>query len=445
MARLTRCMVVTVVFGVLAGVVGADPLRVAALPVLPPELAYEIGSAYTTSSNRPVSVTVCRDFAELRTGLSEGKFDAVFGTCPASSAELQRLGLVSSDTERVVFYYRLAMMLPPGDPKAIFDAADLDRPGLRIGLCTTHAAGPLVEKLKARATVVSSDRELLLDMLELGRLDVVVAMDSSGRLRPDLVVIRFPRAVAGEGAAVPVRAFAAANTTRGAEVKAFLDFCAGADEAEKVMLEHAIMTSDGSDAASYSEGASPRMMPAYRALARQIAMDYAQGGKTCLDLGCGPGEMTVEVARETGMEVTGLDIEPECLVLADQYARSQGLSDRMHWVAADVHALPYPDNSFDLVISRGSIFFWRDQVRALREIRRVLKPGGYAFIGGGWGRLLSNEEWQKAQPGVASIADAAVKFHFPYPLKNVPALMCRAGITDYRYITEGGAWIEFRK
>ena len=114
-------------------------------------------------------------------------------------------------------------------------------------------------------------------------------------------------------------------------------------------------------------------------------------------------------------------------------------------MAADVHALPFRDNSFDLVISRGSIFFWRDQSTALREIVRVLKPGGYAFIGGGYGRLLPKEEWEKIHPGLDPATNAAKVFNFPFPLDNVPALMARAGICDYRHITEGGTWIELQK
>jgi ubiquinone/menaquinone biosynthesis C-methylase UbiE len=54
-------------------------------------------------------------------------------------------------------------------------------------------------------------------------------------------------------------------------------------------------------------------------------------------------------------------------------------------VKSDVHATPFPDNSFDLIVSRGSVFFWNDLPGALREISRILKPGGIIFCGGGLG------------------------------------------------------------
>lgn len=421
----------------------AEPLQVAALPIAPPELAYELAGEYVAAGKGLVAVTACKGFSDLEAGLKAGKFDLVFGACPASSTELKARELVEPEGEVILYYLRQTMFLPPGNPLGIMRAADLEREGLRIGLVTLRTTGPLADKLRGRALVVSGDQGLLLDLLEEGRLDVVVGLDALGRPRPHLVTIRLPRSVAGEGAAVAGRGLIARATPRRAAAAAFLEFCQS-HEARKIMTARAVMTEDGSDAASYSEGASSQMMFAYQGLAKQIALDYAPGARNCLDLGCGPGEMTVEVAKATGLEVHGLDIEPECIDLAEEYARKAGVADRMRWVAADVHALPYPDNSFDIVISRGSIFFWRDQVTALREVMRVLRPGGWALIGGGWGRLVSKSEWEKARPGVDPNT-AAELYHFPWPLKNVPALMARAGINDYRHITEGGMWIEFRK
>jgi ubiquinone/menaquinone biosynthesis C-methylase UbiE len=55
------------------------------------------------------------------------------------------------------------------------------------------------------------------------------------------------------------------------------------------------------------------------------------------------------------------------------------------FISGDVAALPVEDASQDLVISRDSVFFWEDLPLAFTEILRVLRPGGHAYVGGGFG------------------------------------------------------------
>jgi SAM-dependent methyltransferase len=413
------------------------------MPFCPRHLGEELVGAWIASSGSTATVTLLQGYPPLEEAMKAGRVDVVLGACSGSSKKAGDAGLIIPESDTILYYGRLAMLLPPADPLKIVSGQDLNRPGLRIGLCTDHFSGPLEEKLKAGGAVVGDSMDPLLDRLQHGELDVVVGMDLAGRLRPELVTIRLSRSVAGESAAVAGHGFAVRGTKRLADAQALLQFCANSNQARDLKLARALMDSDGSGAAGYSEGAAVRMMPSYLSVAKQVAEDYAKGASNCLDLGCGPGELTVEVARATGVETTGLDIEPEALTLAEQYAAQQHLASPTHWVAADVHALPFPDNSFDVVMSRGSIFFWRDQATALREIMRVLKPGGWAFLGGGSGRFMSEDQAQASrQP---SPTDAAHRFNFPFPLDNVPALMARAGISDYRHITEGGSWIEFRK
>jgi len=421
----------------------AEPLRVAIMPAQPARLSEDLVGAWMVSSSNAAVVSSCQGLPALEEGMKAGRFDVVLGACPDSTKALTERGLIIPESDTVLYYYRLAMFLPPADPLGIMSAEDLDRPGLRIGLCTSHASGPLVEKLRAKAVASEASMDSLLDRLEAGQLDAVIGMDSLGRLRPELVTIRVPRSVAGDDAAVAGHGFAVRGTKQLADAEALLQFCDKSEQARGAKLARAIMTSDGSRAEGYKEGAGVRMMPAYLSVAKQVAEDYAKGASNCLDLGCGPGQLTVEVAKATGLEVTGLDYEPEVIDLAVQYAKECGLASRMHWVAADVHALPFADNSFDVIMSRGSIFFWRDQALALREIMRVLKPGGWAFLGGGGGRFLSQEEAQKVGPPRSE--RTARTHNFPHALDDVPALMARAGIPDYRHITEGGSWIEFRK
>lgn len=422
----------------------AEPLQVATMPLNPAQAIRDLAAAYAEDTGEPATVTVCGSFDELASGLRSGRFDVVLGTCANSAEALVERGLVRPDTRRALYYHRMAIMLPPGNPARILSAADVDRAGLRIGLFDIHMHGPLVERVKPEATIVCRDQRLLLDMLERGELDAVLTWDCFGGVRPDLATMRLPRRVAGEEAAMPAPCFIGANTERVMEANLFLDFCTDSPKARDTLLSHALVLWDGAD--ERYQGADHKFMPVYRYVARQIVQDYAAGRKSCLDLGCGEGQMTVEIAGLSDLEVTGLDIEPEVLELARRYADECGVDEsRVHWVCADVHALPYPDGSFDLVVSRGSMPFWRDQEAAVREIRRVLRPGGVAFIGGGSGRLCPVEVWNSVRPGGDVGKEVGEVFDFPFPMGNMHALMTRAGICDYRAINEGGHWVEFHK
>lgn len=422
----------------------ADPLQVATMPLNPTRAIREVAAAYVENTGQPVVVTACRSFDEMASGLRAGQFDVVLGTCTNSGAALVERALVSPDTRRTLYYHRMTILLPPGNPAGILSAADLDRAGLRIGLFDIHMHGPLVDRVRPEAAVVSRDQRLLLDMVAQGDLDAALTWDCFGPVRPDLVTMRLPRRAAGEEAAMPAPCFVGANTERVIDANLFLDFCTNSPDARNVLLSHALILWDGGD--ERYKGADHKFMPVYRYLAQQIVKDYAGGRADCLDLGCGEGQMTVEIARLSDLEVTGLDIEPEVLELARRYAEECGVDEsRMHWVCADVHALPYPDDSFDLVVSRGSMPFWRDQETAVRETWRVLRPGGVAFLGGGCGRLCPPEVWEAVRPGGDVGKEVGEIFHFPFPMGNLHALMTRAGISDYQVMTEGGQWVEFHK
>ena len=105
----------------------------------------------------------------------------------------------------------------------------------------------------------------------------------------------------------------------------------------------------------------------------------------CLDLGCGGGQLGLAVAAASGCFAVLLDQSPAMLQAAAQAVVEQGLAVRAMPLAADVHALPFPSGSVDLAVSRGSIMFWKNLPRAFAEIRRVLSPGGRAYLGGGLG------------------------------------------------------------
>jgi SAM-dependent methyltransferase len=108
----------------------------------------------------------------------------------------------------------------------------------------------------------------------------------------------------------------------------------------------------------------------------------ATDGARVLEVGCGPGHLSIRMARQLGLEVTGLDLDPEMIEIARENAGSA--ADDVHrrptFVVGDVAALPFPDASFDIVVSTLSMHHWADPTSGLAEIGRVLRPGGRALV-----------------------------------------------------------------
>ncbi|MDP8923625.1 MAG: class I SAM-dependent methyltransferase [Chloroflexota bacterium] len=99
-----------------------------------------------------------------------------------------------------------------------------------------------------------------------------------------------------------------------------------------------------------------------------------------LDCGCGPGSITVGLAEAAAPgEVIGLDLQPAQIERARLLAAERGVLN-VRFEVGDVSQLPFPDASFDAAFAHTLLLHVRDRVGALREIRRVLKPGGVVGV-----------------------------------------------------------------
>lgn len=102
----------------------------------------------------------------------------------------------------------------------------------------------------------------------------------------------------------------------------------------------------------------------------------------CVDVGCGTGQLDVELARRSQFTIVGLDVNPDMKPLFEKTIGGAGLEDRARFVLGDAQKMPFPDDYADVIFSRGTLIFIPDIGQCLREVDRVLKPRGVAFLGG---------------------------------------------------------------
>jgi SAM-dependent methyltransferase len=115
----------------------------------------------------------------------------------------------------------------------------------------------------------------------------------------------------------------------------------------------------------------------------RIAADVAAvapDGARVLELGCGPGHLSVRLARHHGFDVTGIDLDPAMIARARANADRPGEGRRPSFLVGDAAALAFPDGSFDLAVSTLSVHHWADPTAGLTEIGRVLRPGARALV-----------------------------------------------------------------
>ena len=105
-------------------------------------------------------------------------------------------------------------------------------------------------------------------------------------------------------------------------------------------------------------------------------LPYVQPGMTLLDCGCGPGTITLDFAEIVApAEAIGVDIEPGQLRFAQARAADEEKSN-VRFAVSDLYALPFSDDTFDAVFLHGVLEHMQTPVKALGEVRRVLKHGG---------------------------------------------------------------------
>ena len=115
----------------------------------------------------------------------------------------------------------------------------------------------------------------------------------------------------------------------------------------------------------------------FAGVANPFSLGRLQPGERVLDLGSGAGTDSLVAAQMVGPSgrVTGIDMTPEMLNQARRGAETMEASN-VEFVEGEVERLPFPDSSFDVVISNGVIDLVPDKDAVFGEIFRVLEPGG---------------------------------------------------------------------
>lgn len=106
--------------------------------------------------------------------------------------------------------------------------------------------------------------------------------------------------------------------------------------------------------------------------------EYARPGAEILEVAPGPGYLSIALARTGDYTVTGLDISETFVEIARAKASEAGVE--VDFRIGNASAMPFDDGSFDFLICCAAFKNFSDPAGALREMRRVLRPGGHGFI-----------------------------------------------------------------
>jgi len=199
----------------------------------------------------------------------------------------------------------------------------------------------------------------------------------------------------------------------------------------------------------------------YKTVAEEVICRCHPVEGVWVDLGAGPGGVGLALARQTSSVIALIDPDANALQKALEEARRTELGKRVVAIKAWAEAIPLSDNSVDLVVSRGSIFFWNDRAQGLREVYRILRRGGVAMIGGGLG--ASYPQWARQEftrrrhEGVKKKGSEAYRrFREARSPLTFRQLAKDAGLGHFEIASDGdtdpdspqaglGIWLHFRK
>jgi SAM-dependent methyltransferase len=168
---------------------------------------------------------------------------------------------------------------------------------------------------------------------------------------------------------------------------------------------------------------------------RLVELSALRPGERALDVACGTGIVARHAAPRAGSgRVVGLDLSPGMIAFARSLPHAPGAA--VEWREGDALALPFPDMSFEIVFCQNGLQYFPDRLATLREMHRVLVPGGRLVLLV-WGAI-------ERSPGFAALADALARhvggeaaaiMRAPFALGDTEALGALIGAAGFRDVT----------
>ena len=146
--------------------------------------------------------------------------------------------------------------------------------------------------------------------------------------------------------------------------------------------KHATVSRTGEEIYSLVDAQSQRDYVEARTAAMWVSffLPHLRSGMSLLDCGCGVGSITLDLATIVAPgQVVGLDTDPGQLDIARSHAQKRGLTN-VRFEVASVYELPFADSSFAAVLAHTLLIHLSDPLKTLKEIRRILKPGGIVAV-----------------------------------------------------------------
>ena len=173
-----------------------------------------------------------------------------------------------------------------------------------------------------------------------------------------------------------------------------------------------------------------------------IAFCGDQDGRVWVDLGTGPGGLGLALLEKVSDGAMVLmDPNVDALRRALDAARQHGVGSRVVAVIGSAESIPLSDESVDVVVSRGSFYFWQDRAQGLRETYRILRPDGRAMIGGGLGSTYpqwARQEFIRRRRESAKSPEAKREFNEARSPETFRRLATEASLPSFEVVGEGG-------